>query len=276
MMGITFTFDLEDHRVAKIPPQRYDGLTRQILDFLEEAGVFGSFFVVGTVADESKNLIRTIADRGHEIAFHSWDHLTLDKETESQFREQTRKGKALLEELTGRQVKGYRAPVFSLTSRTKWCVEILKELDFLYSSSVMPASNPLYGYPNAPLSPFRWPNGLLEFPVPTARFLGIRIPYLGGIYLRYLPRRLIQHFAGQNDPSAVLFTYIHPYDFDAEEGLVRIKGASPLTSLLLSLNRAATYSKVEDLFTSGSAPSLGQIAEGASIETLLPTFEEYG
>lgn len=269
---IVFTFDLEDHRLDRSAPARYGGMTRQVLDLADRHGVKGTVFVVGSLAQDDPALIRDIAARGHELALHSWDHVPLHQSTQTEFREETRRGQGVLQDLTGGPVVGYRAPVFSLTSRTLWCTEILSELGFLYSSSVMPAPNPLYGFAEAPRSVFRWTSGLLEFPVPVASLGGLRLAYLGGIYLRYLPLWLVRRFL-RREITAVPFTYLHPYDFDADEGFVRIKGASLLTSALLSCKRAGTEGKLRALFANGMGEPLAEQAHRMSLATTLLEFD---
>jgi polysaccharide deacetylase family protein (PEP-CTERM system associated) len=189
---LTFTLDLEDHRERREAPARYPAITREILPWLTELGVRGTFFVVGEVAAAEPGLIREVAAGGHEIALHSYDHKPLTAITPARFRDDTVRGRALLEDLIGQAVQGYRAPIFSLTPASRWAVGILAELGFHYSSSVLAARHPLYGYPGLPTVPFQWPEGLLEIPAPLARLGPARLPYLGGFYLRYLPLPLIQ------------------------------------------------------------------------------------
>ena len=158
-----------------------------------------------------------------------------------------REDRSFLQELTGKAVSGYRAPVFSLTKQTAWATEIIQESGFGYSSSVLPAYNPLYGYPGTPCHPFRWPNGLIELPVPLHNLFGFSLPYLGGVYLRYLPSNISLRWARLNAMNSLQWIYCHPYDFDPDEPFNRIKGANLITSILLWLNRRNTLVKVEKL-----------------------------
>src|SRR5882724_8597685 len=143
---VVFTLDLEDHRAEYSAESRYPENTRRVLDFLDSLGVRGTVFVVGRLAEASPELVRDVAARGHEIACHSWKHTPLDRDTPRTFQEETRRAKDILEQLSGKAVEGYRAPIFSLIERTRWAIDVLLELGFTYSSSVMPAPNPLYGY----------------------------------------------------------------------------------------------------------------------------------
>lgn len=261
--AVTFTFDLEDHRARRDTPARYAAITRQLLPWLAELGVRGTFFVVGEVAAAEPALIREVAHHGHEIALHSYDHRPLTLITPARFRDDTRRGRALLEDLTGQPVQGYRAPVFSLTPVSRWAVAMLVELGFEYSSSVLAARHPLYGYAGLPSVPFRWPEGLLELPAPLATFGPWRLPYLGGFYLRYLPVALIQWLRRRAPRDELPWTYCHPYDFDNEEAFARIRDAALWVSVLLWFKRGATRAKLARLLADGCAPPFAvQIARG--------------
>ncbi|MCG8543290.1 MAG: polysaccharide deacetylase family protein [Alphaproteobacteria bacterium] len=264
---LTFTLDLEDHRPDARYPKRFPEVTRAILATIEDCGVRGTVFVVGTLAEQEPDLVRDIAAAGHEIALHSYDHRPLPEQTPEIFRAETMRGKECLEALIGAPVVGYRAPVFSLTDATLWAPQILKELGFDYSSSVLPARNPLFGFPAAPAHPFAWPNGLLELPAPVATLGLMTVPFLGGIYLRYLPLPLIERMIRAAPEEASLWTYCHPYDFDPDEPLFRMKGANWPTSMLLWFNRRGTLRKFQRLFggtgpTAADEPFVAQIRAG--------------
>ena len=263
---LTFTFDLEDHRPDDRHPRRYPEVTRRVLRGLEARGVRGTVFVVGAVAKAVPDLIREISAQGHEIAFHSFDHVPLPQQTRENFRAETVDGKHLLEDLTGKAVVGFRAPVFSLTPDVQWALDVLQEAGFTYSSSVLPAPSPLFGYAQAPRTPFFWPNGVLELPAPVARFGPLVLPYLGGIYFRYLPGWVVRACVARAPDDAALWTYFHPYDFDPDEAFFRIKGAGWMTSALLWCNRRRTERKLNALFGRGgyeaTPPFAEQIAAG--------------
>ena len=237
MLEIIFSCDVEDPRPDAGHAKRYPLVTEQLLDLLEAQAVKGTFFFVGEVAKADPELLRKTAERGHEIGCHSMHHTPITAQTPAEFETETRSGKQLLEDIAGVPVIGYRAPVFSLTRQSLWAVDILQALGFEYSSSVLPAKNPLFGLPGAPLTPFRWHNGLLEFPAPLASLAGITIPYLGGIYLRYLPAWLITRFVTQASVDSCLWSYCHPYDFDAEQPFYPMKDTALWISLLLWFNR---------------------------------------
>lgn len=245
--SITFTLDLEDHRPNESYPKRYPEITEKILEFLDEHKVKATVFTVGTLAEKDPDIVRKIHDAGHEIAHHSYHHITLDKQNPDDFSEDTKKNKNILEDITGAPVIGYRAPVFSLTRKTLWAVDILKNMGFEYSSSILPAANPLHGMASVPSEPFQWSNGLLEIPAPVGKLGPVLMPYLGGFYFRYLPFGIIKYQINNANDNSSLWTYCHPYDFDHKEKNWRIRGASTPVSLLLWFNRKNTFKKLEEL-----------------------------
>ncbi len=278
MTPVTFSFDLEDHRANRGSAGRHADMTVRVLDFLDTVHVRGTFFVLGEVAAEHPDLVRRISDTGHEIAFHSFDHRPLTEETPDRFRELTLKGKALLEDLTGSQVIGFRAPTFSLVRSSLWVVDLLQEMEFLYSSSVLPASNPLYGFPGAPQTPFKWPNGLIELPVPVARLGRLSVPYLGGIYLRYLPKGVIRMLrrvdAKELGDNQVPWTYSHPYDFDGGERFGRVRDASLITSVLLWMNRDDRFRKLGEVLQPEAGPCFREMVQAGRFAGC-PTFDAF-
>ena len=250
-----FTLDLEVHRPDSSYPKRYPEITRAILEFLEVRKIEATVFVLGRLAQEEPSLINEIAQAGHEIAFHSFAHVHLTRETPSRFRQETADGKRFLEDIVGKAVVGYRAPAFSLTKESRWAVDIIGELGFAYSSSLLPAKSPIFGFAEAPAQPFRWANGLLEIPAPVARFGPAVIPFLGGFYLRYFPSALIRRFLERGDPQQCYWAYCHPHDFDYQESFYKIAGTSLATSLLLWFNRKNTFKKLDAIFPSAETPA---------------------
>ena len=245
--SVVFSIDLEDHRPDESFPKRYPAVTRCLLDFLGERNLRATVFVLGRLAREEPSLIREIAQRGHEVAYHSAEHVHLTKESPQNFVRQSRDDLAFISDLTGSAVRGYRAPAFSLTSNTLWAIDAIKELGFEYSSSVMPIKNPINGYPGAPQVAFHWPNGLLEIPATVTKFGPIEFPFLGGIYLRYLPTPLIKYFLKRHPKNSQKWLYCHPHDFDHEERFFKIAGTSLPVSLLLWFNRRGTLLKLAEL-----------------------------
>lgn len=242
---LTFTLDLERHRPDD--PRRYADNAARILDFFAARGVRMTVFVVGELVGELAALIRHAHADGHEFALHSYTHVPLTAEDPAFYGARLAACRMQLEDLTGARVHGFRAPVFSLTPAATWVTGLLAEQGFSYSSSVLPAPHPLYGYPQAPMTPFRWPSGLLELPVPLLRLGPLHLPFLGGIYLRYLPHALIARARRALAPEVAAWSYVHPYDIDSDEGYVRFPGAGAALSVLLWRRRAVTFKRLAGL-----------------------------
>jgi len=258
MTPITFTIDLEDHLDIYAPDGRWLANTHRILDACAAHHHRATFFAIGKCAAHAP-LLRRIVDDGHELALHSYDHIALTKEDPKTYAAKLRDAKQRFEDISGKAVVGFRAPIFSLTPASVWVVDILKELGFIYSSSVIAGRGAVNGYPGAPNHPFKWKNGLVELPVPMLDFGMLALPFLGGVYLRYLPLPLVramQHFLHKD---AVLWTYTHPYDVDEDEGYVRLDDGTPLwMNWLLMNHRRGFLDKILSILGKRSAPPLGQ------------------
>lgn len=245
--------------------RRYEPVTDRVLAFLRAREIRGTFFVVGELAERSPDLVRRIRSAGHEIGLHGYRHVALDKLGEDGFRNDVERGKETLEAILDQGVIGYRAPMFSLTGRTPWAPGVLCKLGFAYSSSVLPAPNPVHGYPGKPRTPFRWECGLLELPCPLMGRADMAIPFLGGVYLRYVPAPVLRLRARRTTPEQLLWTYLHPYDFDHGAPFVRLPHAGWLTSRIVQSRRRSTYARVEwVLDTWGTAPPLGERARAVA------------
>ncbi len=261
---VTFTLDLEDHRPDDSFPLRYPTVMREVLAFLAERNVVGTVFVVGVVAEAQPDLVREVAAAGHEIALHSWAHTHLTDQTPEVFAAETRRGKALLEDLAGAPVVGFRAPTFSLVPDSLWATEVLAEEGFTYSSSVLSAPNPLFGYPGAPTEPFVWPSGLAEFPAPLAGIGPVHVPFLGGTYFRLLPWPVIAAARRFGDVGPAPWTYVHPYDFDTEERYWPVPDAGRLAPLLW-VGRRRALAKMDRLLAAGAGlPLRDRIADAVA------------
>jgi len=255
---VTFTLDLEDHRPSPTAPERYPAITRAVLEFLDARAVRGTFFVVGETAEAHPDLVRDIAARGHEIGLHGWRHRPLTELDPDSFRADVVRGKSLLEELAGAPVVGFRAPTFSLVPESRWALDVLADTGFTYSSSILPARNPLFGDPTLPATPFRWPNGLVELPCPVVRAKGVGLPYLGGVYLRAIPGAASAAARRSVGRSQLLWLYCHPYDFDPDEDFWVVPDAGRLGSRLLWYNRRRTFAKVEAALRGRAGPPLAE------------------
>jgi len=256
-MSITFTVDLEDPSERYAPDGRFVVMTRRILDFCDSMDHRkATFFVVGRVAEAIPQLIQDIASRGHEIAYHSHNHVSLTKEMPDRFLRESREDKDRLEQLIGKGVIGFRAPRFSLTPKTMWALDILADLGFRYSSSIMPTETSLFGFPNTPFVPFLWPCGMVEFPLPVAVLGKYKLPYLGGIYLYTMPFFAVRQFLKKAKPKEVLWTYAHPYDFDRDERFSRMPNTALWISVVLRWGRRCAIEKIQRVLEMGPAGTL--------------------
>jgi polysaccharide deacetylase family protein (PEP-CTERM system associated) len=202
-------------------PARVGDSTRRVLDRLAEAGVRGTFFILGWVAERQPALVRAIRDAGHEVGCHSYAHRLVYEQTPQQFRTDLRLGRLVLEDILGEQITAYRAPSFSITKRSLWALDILLEEGFLFDSSIYPTHHDRYGIAGTPLHPHRIDRvggSIWEFPPPVWRLMKYPLPVGGGGYFRLYPyrvtRRGLRAINASGRPFAV---YLHPWEFDPEQ-----------------------------------------------------------
>jgi polysaccharide deacetylase family protein (PEP-CTERM system associated) len=227
-MRNVMSVDVEDwfcvHNLSRLIPyadwdkceSRVERSTGLLLDLFGKYGVEATFFVLGWVADRFPDLVREIERRGHEVATHGYSHQLLTFMQPEDFRADLEQSLAALAKTTSQEVRGFRAPSFSLTNRTLWAVDILRESGIHYDSSVFPVGfHPDYGIGDADLWPHRLAEGLTELPMGVAEVLGRRIPCSGGGYFRLYPyavtRALMRRCNQQGRP--VMF-YLHPWEAD--------------------------------------------------------------
>lgn len=233
-MRNALTIDLEDYyHVSAFSEQipvdqwssaasRIERNTELLLDLLDSAGCKATFFTLGWVAEQHPQVVRQVAERGHEIACHSLRHRTVYKMTREEFRDDTLSAKSLLEDCSGTRVVGYRAPSFSITEKSLWALEVLAELGFTFDSSIFPVAHPNYGIPNFARDPRRvqTPSGpIVEFPMTILEFAGFRSPFGGGAYLRFLPywyTRWGVRFLNSTEGRPVC-VYLHPWELDPDQ-----------------------------------------------------------
>lgn len=208
-------------------PLRVERNTHRLLDMFAEAGVSATFFTLGWVAERMPAAIRRMVGEGHELASHGWSHVRVTGQSQAQFRADVARTKALLEDVGGVQVKGYRAASYSIGRDNLWALDVLGEEGYRYSSSIYPVRHDLYGFPEAPRFPFRWRgDGILEIPVTTVRLMGRNIPCGGGGYFRLFPyavSRWALRRVNDRDRHAAVF-YLHPWEIDP--GQPRVDGVS--------------------------------------------------
>jgi polysaccharide deacetylase family protein (PEP-CTERM system associated) len=199
----------------------------ETLALLDRYGVRATFFFLGTVAEHSPDVVSMVAGLGHEVASHGYVHRRLFGSDRLEFARNIKTSKERLEDLAGSDVAGFRAPEFSITPKTLWALDVLREAGFGYDSSIYPIGfHDVYGMRDAPTSPYRLSNGLVEFPLATARMFGARIPVGGGGYFRLYPvsmtRALLRRINSRGDPAMF---YLHPYEIGST--VPHVGGLSP-------------------------------------------------
>jgi polysaccharide deacetylase family protein (PEP-CTERM system associated) len=228
--------------------RRVEANTDRILALFAEAGVSGTFFTLGWVAERHPALVRRIVGAGHELASHGYWHRLVHEQTPEAFAEDVGAAKRLLEDVGGVPVHGYRAPTFSINRRNPWAFDELEAAGYLYSSSIYPIRHDLYGMPEAPRFPYRPGTGrLVELPMTAVRVGGRNLPCAGGGYFRLLPypvfRALLRHFNAADAAPGMFYT--HPWEIDA--GQPRVAAAARMARFRHYINLGRTQQRLERL-----------------------------
>lgn len=234
-VGNVLSFDLEHWHTATLVRDEIDSPTDRLEDsvcvvreLLSAHDTRATFFVVGEVALEYPDLVRALADDGHEIATHGHTHTPLFELTPAEFEAELDDSIDAIADATGTPPAGFRAPNFSITPATGWAFDVLAESGLRYDSSVFPVRTPMYGVSRAPVCPYgvdvrvpfsdgtdRRPD-LLEFPLATFHPT-LRLPTAGGFYARLLPawllKRSIRNFNRRGIPATL---YFHPWEFNPD------------------------------------------------------------
>jgi polysaccharide deacetylase family protein (PEP-CTERM system associated) len=227
------TVDVEDYfQVAafadKVKRHEWDSYTcrvernvDRILGIFADNDVKATFFTLGWVAERYPGVVRQIVDGGHELASHGYEHVKIHTQSPADFRQDIRKTKAILEDIGGQQVRGYRAASFSIDARCLWAFDILAEEGHAYSSSVYPIKHDHYGMPEASRFTFRPSDrhDLVEVPITTLNLFNRNLPSGGGGYFRLLPyavSRWALRRISQQDKRPAIF-YFHPWEVDPDQ-----------------------------------------------------------
>ena len=209
------SFHIQDKYVSKSKENyEIEKNVNFILEFLDEFDIKGTFFFLGRIAQDIPNVVTETAQCGHEIACHSHKHLRIFGLTKEEFKKNLICAKKLLEDVSGKSVWGFRAPEFSITNSSIWALDILKEVGFVYDSSIYPTGlHDVYGISGTMPFIHKLTNGLIEFPLSTIEFLGRRFPFGGGGHFRLYPLMLTKLFIRKvNRTGNPCMIYIHPYE----------------------------------------------------------------
>jgi polysaccharide deacetylase family protein (PEP-CTERM system associated) len=213
--------------------------TDRILALLDDAGMRGTFFVLGWNAERHPEVVRRIAAGGHELASHGYGHQVVYELTPDAFRADVMRAKRVVEDLIGAPVLGYRAPSLSITRRSVWALDVLAEAGFRYDSSIMPVGDAVVATRFPHVIRERADGTLVEFPISTARVLGRNLPLGGGGWLRVFPyayfrwglRRVNRH---DGQPAVV---YIHPWEVDPDHPRLKTAGRRGFSTHYVGLAR---------------------------------------
>ncbi len=201
---------------------RVERNVEKLLELFDSKKTKATFFVLGWTVRKYPQLIKRMAEAGHEVASHGNSHRMVTKLTPDEFREDLAESIAAIQEITGKKVLGFRAPTFSIVKETRWAWEIMLELGLAYDSSVYPIWHDRYGIPDAPRHPYialeKESQKLIEFPMPTLKIGNKNFPFGGGGYLRIFPlwftKYAIKKFNKEGLPAII---YAHPWEFDPEQ-----------------------------------------------------------
>jgi len=247
------TIDVEDYfQVSAFAPHidrgnwpamecRIEQNVDRILAMLADANARATFFTLGWVAERYPALIQRIADCGHELASHGYSHQRATDQTPQEFRSDITLAKAIIEDIAGVEVRGYRAPSFSIGDANTWAFDAIAASGYRYSSSIYPIRHDHYGVPDAPRYAHEVRPGLLEIPVATVRLFSVNWPAGGGGYFRLLPYMLSRwsiRRINAHDRQPAMF-YFHPWELDAEQPRVAGPGLTTRVRHYMNLRRMA-------------------------------------
>lgn len=237
----------------------------RILALLADSNSTATFFTLGWIAERYPDLVRRIADAGHELASHGFGHQRASDQPRDVFLADIRLAKAILEDVAGREVRGYRAPSFSIGAANPWAFDAIAEAGYRYSSSIYPIRHDHYGAPDAPRFAHEVRPGLLELPVATVRMMSANWPAGGGGYFRLLPYALSRwsiRRINSRDRQPAMF-YFHPWELDPDQPRVPGPGAKTRFRHYVNLRRTAPrltrllrdfrWDRVDRVFLGGNA-----------------------
>jgi polysaccharide deacetylase family protein (PEP-CTERM system associated) len=278
------TIDVEDYFHVSVfdglvPRDRWEALesrvsanTDRILEVFAAHSVSATFFVLGWVAERYPSLVSRIAGAGHEVASHGYAHRLIYDQTRTAFRDDVRRAKDLLESATGCRVDGFRAPSYSITSRTLWALDVLIEEGYRYDASIFPIRHDRYGIPLSPRHPYVLPResgSLVEAPASTVRWGVVNLPVGGGGYFRILPYSWTRwgiSRINRRDRRPAIF-YLHPWEIDP--GQPRLQ-AGFLGRFRHYHNLDKTQDRLERLLRDFRFAPLRQVLTGVQADLAVP------
>ena len=233
-----FTIDLEDwYQGIELPFSEWDkynsrleiGLNN-VLQSLDKYSAKATFFALGWIAEKHPDLIKTISQLGHEFGSHGFSHEKVYDQTPEKFRDEIRRTKNILEDITGNEVVSHRSPFFSVTGKSLWALDILAEEGYKIDCSISPIKTWRYGIANCPDEIFRVAeNNLIEFPVSKFKFL-TKNWAIGGAYFRLFPYLFTANGLRQRTKKGLFnMFYAHPWEYDPEHPRVKFERKAMFT-----------------------------------------------
>lgn len=283
------TIDVEDYfQVSAFAPHidradwdarecRVERNVDRILAILDQHRTQATFFTLGWIAERYPALVRAIVAQGHELASHGYGHQRVSDLTPAAFSADIERTKALLEDLSGQAVLGYRAPSFSIGEKNLWAFDCLARAGYRYSSSIYPIRHDHYGMPDAPRFAHAVRPGLMEVPITTLRLAGRNFPSSGGGYFRLLPYALSRWMlrrVNEGDGQSAIF-YFHPWEIDVDQP--RIAGIGAKTRFRHYVNIERMERRLQQLLSDFDWGRMDRIfldrqppAEGAASSAWVP------
>lgn len=244
-----------------------------ILEILSTKNVKATFFILGYIAKEKSSIVRKISELGHEIGSHGYWHRMIGVQSRKEFKNEVKASKVLLEDITGKKVKLFRAPNWSIDANSLWALDIIEELGFICDSSIQPFVTPLSGMKGVPTFPF-YPviNGrklnIVEVPSTVIKVGRLHIPFAGGLYLRVFPYSFISYALKKVNQKRPGMVYIHPWETDLEQPRIC---KTPICRFTHYYNLRTTLYKLKNLINNFNFITLGELIE----EAKFPSIEIY-
>ncbi len=237
---------------------RVEKNTHRLLDILDQfptdsgTNPKATFFILGWLAERLPALVREIRKRGHEVASHGYCHNLCNRESYRELTADLKDSKKLLEDITGEQVAGYRAPSFSINADV---LKLIEDCGYLYDSSYNSFGlHGRYGHVVLPQNgkkrvAVRLSEHFYELPVSNLAIRNQILPWGGGGYFRMIPfpvfRRGITYILKKKD--AYVF-YMHPWEIDPDQP--RLKQTSASCRFRHYVNLRRTENKLSEMLTS--------------------------
>jgi polysaccharide deacetylase family protein (PEP-CTERM system associated) len=230
--------------------QRVQRNVQKTLQLLEQHKIKATFFVSGWIAERSPEIVRTVAEQGHEIASKGYDNLSIRQMSPERFRDDLKRAKEALERASGTRILGYRVARGWFNPADLWALDVLAEEGYAYDSSVRPLFRQYAGQPwrRCVHKHTHREHQIWEVPVSSRRLLGFDLPIAGGNYIRQFPHTLMRREVGKwmktHDRPFVM--YFHVWELDSEQP--KIRSVSYLTKLRHYRNLGKPNWILEDYF----------------------------